>query len=175
MSPRARRSYRDVRTARRSSYFQFLIIGTSLVDLLWTVSGSFIFLLGGDQRTLAWVLMLLLNFRLLEKVTPRSFSLSRSPINSSDSGKWLLPDLLNSIILHLSTLKSMRHLFDHTERASSSWWSRARLLLRIGAISLMSSAKSLTRWYIWRTEGVRERYHEELHSTRSPSLLCAVR
>jgi len=54
---------------------------------------------------LAWLLMWLLNFRLLEKVTPRSFSVSttasallepRSPISSSDSAKWLFPDLLNS-------------------------------------------------------------------------------
>ncbi|RNA35716.1 hypothetical protein BpHYR1_053213 [Brachionus plicatilis] len=54
-----------------------------------------------------------------ENVTPRSFSVSTKasalldssfPISSSDLAYMFLPDLLNSIALHLLTLKSIRHL-----------------------------------------------------------------
>ncbi|RNA02029.1 hypothetical protein BpHYR1_001477 [Brachionus plicatilis] len=39
-----------------------------------------------------------------------------------------LPDLLNSIALHLLTLKSIRHVFDHSESASRSCCSVDRFL-----------------------------------------------
>ncbi|RNA08621.1 hypothetical protein BpHYR1_022413 [Brachionus plicatilis] len=59
-----------------------------------------------------------------------------------------LPDLLNFIALHFLTLKNIGHVFDHSESVSRSCFSVDRsLVLRIVAISLLSSANSLTRWY----------------------------
>ena len=58
-----------------------------------------------------------------------------------------LPDLLNSIILLFSTLKSIRHSSDQSVSASKSCYNISRSLsFLMIAISLLSSAKSLIKW-----------------------------
>ena len=96
----------------------------------------------------ACILICFENMRLLENVISRSLSVLKwiSALRGShmkNSVPWYshFPDLLNSMIWHLSTLNNIFQVFDHSVRASRSLCRVSRsLTLRIVATNMLSSA-----------------------------------